>query len=499
MNPAHFGKWLISQGFKKWFLYMFRVIEQSPFVVEPIHQDLFETLQDVLDNTIKRVNINIPPRSAKTTLAIYFIVYSWTLNPKANFIYTSFSQDLLNDIARKLALILENNAYKAMYPQGSIRQEELYEDPINDFWREYLMQTTGKNVYSTKKIITYAGGVCLFSAMGSQITGFGAGLRRPGYTGALIIDDANKPNEMRYEKYRKAIIEHYEGTLLNRLNHSDVPILNIQQRLHIADLSGVLQEKYNFLTIRKPLIDDNGVCQIPSQYTEERLKELQQNNYEFQAQFQQCPIIQGGQVIKRDYFRYYPAVQEFKYKRILIAADTAMKVKEYNDYSVFIAGGVTAENKLHILDMIRGKWEAPDLERMAIAFWNKFKRNPKTGLTCSGFYVEDKASGTGLIQGLRAKYGIPVVGISVDSDKLTRVENALPYIEAGQVLLPENENYSFVPDLLNECEAFSRDMSQLHDDIVDSLTHLITEALAKTVVSYLDFFMDNKKQIGGQW
>ena len=489
MNPAHFGKWLLHQGFKKWFLYMFKVIEQTPFVVEPIHKNIFETFQDIYDNKLKRITLNIPPRSAKTTLAIYFIVYSWTINPKANFIYTSFSQDLLTDISRKLALILENNIYKAMYPQGSIQQEDLYEDPINDFWKEYLFQTTGKNVYSSKKIITYAGGICLFSAMGAQITGFGAGIRKPGYTGALIIDDANKPNEMRYEKYRKAIIDHYEGTLLNRMNHSDVPIINIQQRLHMVDLSGVLEAKYNFLTIKKPLLDDNGICQIPSQYTAERIKELKQNNYEFQAQYMQSPIIQGGQVIKRDYFKYYPVNQQFKYKRVLIAADTAMKVKEYNDYSVFIAGGVTAENKLHILDMVRGKWEAPELERTAINFWNNFKRNAETGLICSGLYVEDKASGTGLIQGLKSKYGIPVLGLKADSDKLTRVENILPYLESGQVLLPENENYSFVPDLLNECESFTRDMSHLHDDIVDALAHLVTEALAKTVVSYLDFFM----------
>ena len=489
MNPAHFGKWLLSQGFKKWFMYMFKVIEQTAFVEEPIHKDLFEALQNILNGDIKRININIPPRSAKTTLAIYFIVYTWTINPKANFIYTSFSQDLLTDISRKLALILEHKVYNAMYPQGRIQQEELYEDPINDFWKEYLFQTTGKNVYSSKKIITYSGGVCLFSAMGAQITGFGAGLRKPGYTGALIIDDANKPNEMRYPKYRKAIIDHYEGTLLNRLNHADVPILNIQQRLNIEDLSGILQAKYNFYTIKKPLLDENGVCQIPSQYNEERIKELQQNNYEFQAQYMQSPIIQGGQVIKREYFKYYPVNQKFNYKRIIIAADTAMKVKEYNDYSVFIAGGITAENKLHILDMVRGKWEAPELEKTAINTWNNFKRNPETGLCCSGLYVEDKASGTGLIQGLKSKYGIPVIGLKADTDKLTRVENILPYLESGQVLLPENENYSFVPDLLNECESFTRDMSHIHDDIVDALAHLISEALAKNVVSYLDFFM----------
>ena len=247
-----------------------------------------------------------------------------------------------------------------MYPQIQTQTQDSYEDPINDFWKEYLFKSTGKNVYTSRKIITYAGGVCLFSAMGAQITGFGAGQRKPGYTGALIIDDANKPSEMRHQKYRNSIIQFYEETLLNRLNHSDVPIINIQQRLHVEDLSAVLKEKYNFTAIIKPLLDENGVCQIPSQYTSERIKELQANNYVFQSQFQQQPIIQGGQVIKRAYFRYYNTAQKYNYKRILIAADTAMKTKEHNDYSVFLAGGVTDNNQLHILDLLRGKWEAPD-------------------------------------------------------------------------------------------------------------------------------------------
>lgn len=489
MNPEHFGKWLLSLGFEKWFLYMFRVIEQTAFVVEPIHGELFECFQKVLENVFKRLNINIPPRSAKTTLAIYFIVYTWLLNPRANFIYTSFSQELLNDISRKLAVILENPVFKAMYPQVQAQTQEITEDPINEFWKEYLFKSTGKNVYTSRKIITYAGGVCLFSAMGAQITGFGAGQRKPGYTGALIIDDANKPSEMRHQKYRSSIIQFYEETLLNRLNHSDVPIINIQQRLHVEDLSAILKEKYKFTAIIKPLLDENGVCQIPSQYTPERIKELQQNNYVFLAQFQQQPIILGGQVIKRAYFRYYNTAQKYNYKRILIAADTAMKTKEHNDYSVFIAGGVTDNNQLHVLDLLRGKWEAPELERMAVLLWNRFKKDEQTGLLCNGLYIEDKASGTGLIQGLKSKYGIPVFGVQVSTDKLTRVENVLPYLEAGQVHLPENENYAFNPDLLAECEAFSRDMSHLHDDQVDALAHLVQEALAKTTVSILDYFM----------
>lgn len=490
MNPEKLGYYLLTKGFKTWFLYMFRAIEQTPFVVEPIHAGLFEAFIDIFENKEKRLTINIPPRSAKTTLAIYFIAYSWTLSPKCNFIYTSFSQDLLHDISRKLALILEHPVYKAMYPINQFREVESYEDPINDFWSEFLYQNTGKNLYTSKKIITYAGGACLFSAMGAQITGFGAGLRKQGYTGALIIDDANKPSEMRHYKYRQSVVQFYEETLLNRLNHADVPIINIQQRLHVEDLSAILKERYKFKTIKKPLLDVDGVCQIPSQYTKERIAELQKNNYAFSSQFQQEPIIQGGDVIRPEWFLYYPKNQSFNYKRILIAADTAMKTKEYNDFSVFIAGGITNENKLHILDMVRGKWEAPELEKTFINFWNNFKRDPKTGVCCSGLYIEDKASGIGLIQGLKTKYGIPVLPLKADTDKLTRTENALPYIESGNVYLPENKDFGFNPILLNECEAFSRDMSHAHDDIVDALSYLIIEALAKNTVSLIDFFVN---------
>lgn len=489
VKPSAIGTILIESGFKVWFLYMFKLIEGRPFILEPIHNELFEYYNAIYKGEKTRCNINIPPRAGKTTMQQYFTVFCLTVNAKSNIIYTSYSQTLLTDIANKVASILEHPAYKAMYPQ-QIVMEECGTNPVDDFWRDYLQENDKRNTYSSRKITTYAGGTVLFASIGSQITGYGCGVRgSKKFSGFLAIDDAQKPADSRSQILRDKVIRYYEETLLSRLNNPDTPIVNIQQRLHIEDLSGVLEAKYNFDTLRKPLLDDFGICQIPSQYTSERIKELQQNNYVFSAQFQQQPIILGGQVIKRDYFRYYPTAKEYRYKRILIAADTAMKTKEYNDYSVFIAGGITNENKLHILDLVRGKWEAPELEKQAVIFWNKFKRDPKTGVMCNGLYIEDKASGTGLIQSLKAKYGIPVFGVKADTDKLTKVENILPYIEAGNVLLPESETYAFNPELLNECEAFSRDMSHIHDDQVDSLAYLVQEALAKTEVSILDYFM----------
>lgn len=491
INSEFLGQRLLQQGYETWMRYMFRIIEARPFVVEPIHADLFQTMEKLYAGKELRQNINVPPRSAKTTLAKYFIAYCWTISPKMNFIYTSYSESLLANISKELMTILEHPAYKAMYPQSRAIEGDEDITPNDDFWYEYLKQFyTGKNIYSAKKITTYQGGVCLFSPIGGQITGYGCGIRSAKkFSGALIIDDGNKPADVRSQTMRDRVLRYYEETLLSRLNNPYVPIINIQQRLHVEDLSGTLEKKYRFNTLKKPLLDENGVCQIPSQYTPERIEELKKNNYMFLSQYQQEPIILGGQIIKRAYFRYYPVAKEYQYKRILIAADTAMKTKEYNDYSVFMAGGVTTDNKLHVLDMLRGKWEAPELEKMAVAIWNQFKLYPVTGLTCNGFYIEDKASGIGLVQGLTAKYGIPVIGVPASTDKLTRAENVLPYIESGQVYLPENENYNFNVDILSECEAFSRDMSHKHDDIVDTLGILIQEALGKTKISILDYFM----------
>lgn len=491
MDKEFLGQQLIREGFEVWFRYMFRVIEARPFVVEPLHNDLFDTVKAIYSGETLRINVNVPPRSAKTTLMKYFIAYCWAINPRMNFIYTSYSESLLANISKELMGIMEHPAYKAMYPQTRALEGEHDTTPTDDFWYNYLKQFyTGRNIYTSKKITTYQGGICLFSPIGGQITGYGAGIRSAkGFSGALILDDPNKPADIRSVTMRNKVWRYYEETLLSRLNNPYVPIINVQQRLHLEDMSGLLEAKYNFQTLRKPLLDENNICQLPSQYTPERLKELQVNNYMFLAQYQQTPMFEGGNVIKRDWFRYYSIDKRYDYKRILIAADTAMKVKEHNDYSVFIAGGVTQDNQLHILDLLRGKWEAPDLEKMAVNFWNRFKRDEKTGLMCNGLYVEDKASGVGLIQSLKGKYGIPVFGVKADTDKLTRVENILPYIEAGQVSLPENENYSFNPDLLAECEAFSRDDSHQHDDQVDTLGILIKEALAKTTVSLLDYFM----------
>lgn len=483
IDPQYLGYRLIQRGFETWFRYMFKAVEQTPFIKEEIHESLFEYIEKVYNGDLTRLTINIPPRAGKTTLATYLLVFALTVNPKSNIIYTSYSQSLLTDIAGRVKDILEHPIYKAMYSGNvALTNEEL--NPDDDFWAEYLKKETGKNTYSAKKIVTAKGGICLFSSIGSQITGYGAGLRNgKGFTGALIIDDPNKPDDIYHTVLRNRVTRYFAGTLLSRLNNSNVPIICIQQRLHLEDLSGILKTKYKFTTLKRPLIDETGKCLLPSQYTQERIKELQVDNYVFQSQYQQEPIILGGSVIKRDWFRYYNSNTEYNYNKIVIAGDTAMSAKEHADYTCLLVGGVTEQGKLHILQMVHERLEYPELKKTAINLYNAWQRKDKTSV--SAIYLENKASGIQLIQDFQAT-ALPVMPIDVTKDKLARVEEVLEYIASGQVFLPENELFGDNPTILSECEAFTRDLSQTHDDIVDCLVHLINNTIANRQVSILE-------------
>ena len=480
-DKGYLGYELLNQGFETWVRYLFRVIEQKPFEVEVIHKDLFRYFSSVLNGDKKRVNINIPPRSGKTTLAKYFLIYALTVNPKANIIYTSYSQSLLTDIALSCNSILENPIYQALYPGSFVIQDEEI-NPIDDFWREYLIETTKKNTYSSKKIITRQGGICLFSAIGGQITGYGAGIRgSKQFSGFLCIDDANKPADIHSKVMRDKVSRYFKETLLSRLNDSNVPIINIQQRLHLEDISGFLQSKYGFETLKKPLVTEDGVCLLPKQYTPERIKELQIDNYLFQSQYQQEPIFAGGQIIKREWFTYYSVNTKYNYKKIAIATDTAISAKEHADYSCFLVGGITPDNRLHILDMAYGRWEYPELKQQALDIYNRWQRD-KRETSASSIVIENRASGQQLIQDFR-KIGLPIKAVDVTKDKLSRVEEVLDHIAAGHVMLPDSENYGFNNTIISECESFTRDQQQIHDDIVDTLVHLINHTIAKRQIS----------------
>jgi predicted phage terminase large subunit-like protein len=194
------------------------------------------------------------------------------------------------------------------------------------------------------------------------------------------------------------------------------------------------------------------------------------DDYFWAAMYQQSPIILGGNVFKDTWLKHWAVLPEFEYR--MIYADTAQKTAEHNDYSVLEHWAKGKDGKIYLIDMIRGKWEAPQLMQQALAYWSKCKSSH--GGTLRKLKVEDKSSGTGLIQQLR-QAGIPVEGIPRGTDKLSRAYDVAPMIEAGNVLLPTNDPH--LSDMLLELAMFPRG---LHDDTIDPMMDAISDMLIKT-------------------
>lgn len=281
-------------------------------------------------------------------------------------------------------------------------------------------------------------------------------------------DDANKPADIQSEVMREKVRKYYDETLLSRLNDSNVPIFNIQQRLHLGDLSGYLLEQYKFDSIIKPLLEPDGTCNIASQYTPERIKEISFNDTMFQAQYQQSPVAEKGNIIQRDWWGMYDADHTAIDGKLIITADTAYKKTKTADYSCFQVWELLRK-EMRLRDMIVGKWEFPELLEKAIQIWRKWTDDSLIN-PAAFMYIEDKASGISLEQTL-IQSGINAIcwkpkEYDYPEDKVGRTRELSWDVYRGLVKLKKDDKMSQY--LVNEAALFAEDMSHKNDDSVDS-------------------------------
>jgi predicted phage terminase large subunit-like protein len=299
---------------------------------------------------------------------------------------------------------------------------------------------------------------------------------RPGFGGAIIIDDPHKAGDANSSVMRKNVINWYQQTMESRLNKRADPIIIIMQRLHEEDLSGWLLnggsgEAWHHINI--PARNEDGTSFWPEQFPDEMLDRLESSSpYVFAGQYMQRPSPIGGGMFRDEWWRYLEAAPPIQWRAIY--ADTAQKTKDHNDYSVFQCWGYSVTGQAVMLDMIRGKWEAPELEAMARAFWAKHKATQTQG-TLRAMKVEDKVSGTGLIQTLKRE-GIPIIGMKRNVDKITRAFDAAPLIESGNVILMQDVPH--LTDFIGEASTFP---NAAHDDMIDTAMSAISDILQQTV------------------
>ena len=150
------------------------------------------------------------------------------------------------------------------------------------------------------------------------------------------------------------------------------------------DLSGmILDSNPKAKRLSFPAISENGFALVPELHPIEKLLEVKTtvSSHFWSAMYQQSPTVLGGGIFKTEWWKYY-------------------------------AGN--------------------------IEFWNKHKALNNGALR--RLMIEDKSSGTGLIQQMKQK-GMQVGAIKRNTDKVTRAYDTSPPVEAGRVFLPSNADY----------------------------------------------------------
>lgn len=412
-----------------------------------------DALERVVIGKTKRLIINIPPRSGKTELAVINFM-AWCMGnwPDSQFIHASYSKRLATANAYAVRAIMQHETYADIFDHTSLAHDSKAKDEFR----------------------TQQGGVVYATGSEGTITGYGAGGMSSRFQGAIIIDDPHKAGEANSITMRQNVIDWFSTTMESRKNSQDTPIIVIMQRLHEEDLTGWLMaggngERWEQLSI--PAMSPDGASFWPDQFPTTMLERLSKSNsYVFSGQYMQSPAPVGGGILKDMWWQYYKVLPVIKWRSVY--ADTAQKAKETNDYSVFQCWGESEDGKAVLIDQIRGKWEAPELLVQARAFWAKHKAVAGLG-TLRSFKIEDKVSGTGLIQTL-SREGIPVKGIQrkPGHDKMMRTMDIAPSVEAGLVLLPSGA--SWLSEFLSEASIFPNGK---HDDQIDPMCDAVADII----------------------
>jgi predicted phage terminase large subunit-like protein len=438
------------------------------------HYDLIaEYLTLAADKKVKRLIINIPPRTLKSILVtVMFPVWVWTRTPQASFACASYSAALSTEHSVKRRTLVESDWFKRLWGDRLWLAKDQNE------------KTKFKNNFQAQMIATSVGGTA---------TGLGGNF--------LLVDDGMKPDEVASEAIITSTHSWWDNTWRSRLNSpaDDVMIL-VEQRTGELDLTGHCLEGDKTLVSRNeqpewthlciPLEADEEVVDkatltykhvfpISKRLVERRLGDVLQPDrfppavvsawkvyrITWSTQYQQRPTPLEGNMIKRADVRYYggtdPVTGEndpelpATFDLVLTSTDAAFKDTKTADFVCVGTVGVKGPNR-YILEVVTKHLDLSATEKEIL------RQRSKHGATIS--LIEDKANGPAIIKNLRRK--VPgIKAIEPQGGKISRMYASCGEWQTGNWYVDRNAAW---------CDPFVEHITKFpgikNDDDVDMMT-----------------------------
>ena len=181
------------------------------------------------------------------------------------------------------------------------------------------------------------------------------------------------------------------------------------------------------------------------------------------ALYQCSPRVEGGNLVRRAWWRRYDAGKPPQFGAQVISVDAAFKGGECNDFVAITVWG-KAGNDYYLRACLNRHLDFPGTLQAIRAMSRAYPE-------ARAVLIEDKANGSAIIQTLQKElFCIPV---SPRGGKTARANAVAPAIEAGHVFVPERA--AWAEEFLDQWTAFP---AGRHDDMVDSTTQALSWLLS---------------------
>ena len=387
-----------------------------PSYEQPAHVKLLiEHLEALERREIRRLIVEMPPRSSKST-HVSRLFPAWWLgrHPTDGVIIASYGEELATDHGRAVRDIL-----------GS---------PLYPFETKLRADNRAAGRWGTKQ-----GGGLLSSGIGTGLTGFGGTL--------AVLDDPIKGRE---EADSELVRDHtwawYQDVFSTRVQrdgvllvtgtrwHEDDPIGRI---INSAGASDWTRLRLPYLAAPTPGFPDQlgrlaGEA-LPIFGLVPSVERGEISAYSFASLYQQNPIPAGGGVFKSEWMqRRYSVADLIRAKAsprwvVIQSVDLGGKQGVGHDPSAIATWGWDGISK-YLLDYWSGQDEYADVK--AIIKAKNFEWRPRM------LYVEDATWAQPLISDLRREGGVRVYAVRARGSKWTRADAISPEFEGGAVVLP---------------------------------------------------------------
>lgn len=301
----------------------------------------------------------------------------------------------------------------------------------------------------------------------------------------IIIDDPIKNREEADSPTRRdKLWEEFQNSIKTRLA-AKAKIILIMTPWHESDLAAtILANEPNSRLLRIPieaeandplgrLVGDSLCPELGkdnawlADFKQSYINDPKGGQRAWTALYQCSPRIEGGNLIHRDWWRFYdPEDSSLLFGTELISVDAAFKDKDTSDYVAIQVWG-KRKGDYYLRYSLNQHLNFPNTIQ---ALRTVKALNPNARM----ILIEDKANGSAIIQTLQHEPDMYVIPINPQGGKVARVNAIAAAIESGHVYLPLPEKASWVLPFIDQFTAFP---NAPHDDSVDAASQALNRLI----------------------